>query len=148
MFGEDDYVTSLHRLCADLGIVDVVDFRGFQSDVWGELAALDILVHASVTPEPFGQVVIEGNPTDGWTLVSWEGHEVSATPDLLTGLFVDSRDLNVAPQIATWHVLEALQGGDPDQIAAALEAGCDQVLGALAAFPQAVFDTISGALSG
>lgn len=95
-----------------------------------------------------GQVVIEGNPTDGWTLVSWEGHEVSATPDLLTGLFVDSRDLNVAPQIATWHVLEALQGGDPDQIAAALEAGCDQVLGALAAFPQAVFDTISGALSG
>ncbi|MEO6793259.1 MAG: histidine phosphatase family protein, partial [Mycobacterium sp.] len=34
-----------------------------------------------------GQVVIDGNPTDGWTLISWEGHEVAATPDLFTGLF-------------------------------------------------------------
>ncbi|KLO29392.1 phosphoglycerate mutase [Mycolicibacter heraklionensis] len=95
-----------------------------------------------------GQVVIEGNPTDGWTLVSWGGHEVSATPDLLTGLFVDWRDLNVAPQIATWHILEALQGGDQAEIAAALQTGFDQVLGAITAFPQAVIDTITGALSG
>ncbi|CAJ1506919.1 phosphoglycerate mutase family protein [[Mycobacterium] holstebronense] len=93
-----------------------------------------------------GQVVIEGNPTDGWTLVSWAGHEVSATPDLLTGLFVDWRDLNVAPQIATWHILEALQGGDQAEIAAALQTGFDQVLGAITAFPQAVLDTITGAL--
>lgn len=74
-----------------------------------------------------GQVVIEGNPTDGWTLVSWGGQEVSATPDLLTGLFVDWRDLNVAPQIATWHILEALQGGDQAEIAAALETGFNDV---------------------
>ncbi|OBI03024.1 phosphoglycerate mutase [Mycolicibacter heraklionensis] len=95
-----------------------------------------------------GQVIIEGNPTDGWTLVSWGGHEVAATPDLLTGLFVDWRDLNVAPQIATWHILEALQGGDCDEIAAAVQTGFDQVVGAIAAFPQAVIDTITDALSG
>jgi len=93
-----------------------------------------------------GQVEIEGNPTDGWTLLRWEGHEVAQTPDLLTGLFVDWRDLNVAPQIATWHILEALQGGDQAEIAAALQTGFDQVLGALTAFPQAVLDTITGAL--
>ncbi|WP_067971221.1 histidine phosphatase family protein [Mycolicibacter icosiumassiliensis] len=95
-----------------------------------------------------GQVVIEGNPTDGWTLVSWQGHPVSATPDLLTGLFVDWRDLNTAPQIATWHVLEALQGGDQAAISAALQTGFDQVLTAFATFPQAVIDTITNALSG
>ncbi|ORW20659.1 phosphoglycerate mutase [Mycolicibacter nonchromogenicus] len=95
-----------------------------------------------------GQVIIEGNPTDGWTLVSWGGHEVSATPDLLTGLFVDWRDLNVAPQIATWHILEALQGGDEAEILAAVQTGFDQVVGAIAAFPQAVIDTITDALSG
>ena len=95
-----------------------------------------------------GQVVIEGNPTDGWTLVSWGGHEVSATPDLFTGLFVDWRDLNVAPQIATWHILEALQGGDQDEIAGALQTGFNDVFAAFAAFPQAVIDTITGALSG
>ncbi len=95
-----------------------------------------------------GQVVIEGNPTDGWTLVSWGGHEVSATPDLFTGLFVDWRDVNVAPQIATWHILEALQGGDQAEIAAALQTGFNDVCAAFAAFPQAVIDTITGALSG
>ncbi len=95
-----------------------------------------------------GQVVIEGNPTDGWTLVSWEGHEVSATPDLLTGLFVDWRDLTTAPQIAAWHILEAFQGGDQADITAALQTGFDQVVAAFTAFPQAVIDTLSGALSG
>ncbi|CAJ1500995.1 histidine phosphatase family protein [[Mycobacterium] kokjensenii] len=93
-----------------------------------------------------GQVIIEGNPTDGWTLVSWAGQEVAETPDLLTGLFVDWRDLNTAPQIAAWHILEALQGGDPDEFAAALETGFNQVVDAFAAFPQAVIDTITGAL--
>jgi glycosyltransferase involved in cell wall biosynthesis len=28
--------------------------------VWHELSRLDVLVHASLTPEPFGQVIIEG----------------------------------------------------------------------------------------
>ncbi|MEB3051526.1 histidine phosphatase family protein [Mycolicibacter sp. MYC123] len=95
-----------------------------------------------------GQVVIEGNPTDGWTLVSWEGHDVAATPDLLTGLFVDWRDLNTAPQIAGWHILEALQGGDPAELSAALQTGFDEVVTAFVTFPQAVIDTITGALSG
>ena len=94
-----------------------------------------------------GQVVIEGNPTDGWTLVSWGGHAVSETPDLLTGLFVDWRDLNTAPQIAAWHILEAFEGGNQAEIAAALQTGFDQVLGALIAFPQDVIDTLTGALS-
>jgi broad specificity phosphatase PhoE len=95
-----------------------------------------------------GQVVIEGNPTDGWTLVSWDGHEVSATPDLLTGLFVDWRDLTTAPQMAAWHILEAFQGEDSADVATALQAGFDQVVAAVSAFPQAVIDTLTGALSG
>ena len=36
------------------------EFRGFREDVWGELRDLDVLVHCSVMPEPFGQVVLEG----------------------------------------------------------------------------------------
>lgn len=95
-----------------------------------------------------GQVVIEGNPTDGWTLVSWDGNEVAATPDLLTGLFVDWRDFNVAPQIAAWNILEAFQGGDQAEIAAALQTGFNDVLTAFITFPQAVFETITGAFSG
>jgi glycosyltransferase involved in cell wall biosynthesis len=60
LFGEEAYAESLHALAADLGIGDQVDFRGFREDVWVELHAMDVLVHCSVRPEPFGQVVLEG----------------------------------------------------------------------------------------
>lgn len=60
MFGEDEYAESL-RLQADrLGIAGQIEFRGFREDVSAELAELDVLVHCSVLPEPFGQVVLEG----------------------------------------------------------------------------------------
>lgn len=37
-----------------------VGFTGFQDDVASALRALDIVVHASTRPEPFGMVIIEG----------------------------------------------------------------------------------------
>jgi glycosyltransferase involved in cell wall biosynthesis len=60
MFGEDDYAASLHSQVRRLGIGERVVFRGFQDDIWSELAQIDTLVHCSLTPEPFGQVVVEG----------------------------------------------------------------------------------------
>jgi glycosyltransferase involved in cell wall biosynthesis len=60
LFGEDDYQESLKLLVVDLGIEDRVEFTGFKGDVRSELQNLDVLVHASVLPEPFGQVVVEG----------------------------------------------------------------------------------------
>ena len=60
LFGEDEYGRDLAALARRLGVAERVDFRGFRHDVWAELSRLDALVHASVTPEPFGQVVLEG----------------------------------------------------------------------------------------
>ena len=60
MFGEDGYADTLHTQARRLGISDRVVFRGFQADVWAELSHIDLLVHCSVIPEPFGQVVVEG----------------------------------------------------------------------------------------
>jgi broad specificity phosphatase PhoE len=131
---------------AHAGTISIWTLMNVQNPDFG--LVLSQLLDTHTPLDNTGQVVIEGNPTDGWTLVSWGGQEVSATPDLLTGLFVDWRDLNVAPQIATWHILEALQGGDQAEIAAALETGFNDVFAAFAAFPQAVFDTITGALLG
>jgi glycosyltransferase involved in cell wall biosynthesis len=60
MFGEDDYERQLHRLVEELGLDARAEFRGFRTDVWSELARMDLLVHASLIPEPFGQVILEG----------------------------------------------------------------------------------------
>ena len=60
LFGEDDYAAQLVQRAEELGIGARVEWRGFRDDVAQELARLDILVHASTIPEPFGQVVVEG----------------------------------------------------------------------------------------
>jgi glycosyltransferase involved in cell wall biosynthesis len=57
---ERDVEAGLRRLVVELGIEDRVEFRGFRPDIDEELLRLDVLVHASVIPEPFGQVVVEG----------------------------------------------------------------------------------------
>lgn len=57
MFGEEEYEAELRRTAEPLG--SRVQFLGFRSDVPVVLRDLDIFVHASTTPEPFGQVVIE-----------------------------------------------------------------------------------------
>lgn len=60
MFGEGEFEASLRALVNELGVGHRVEFRGFRADVGSELARFDVLVHASVIPEPFGQVVVEG----------------------------------------------------------------------------------------
>jgi glycosyltransferase involved in cell wall biosynthesis len=60
MFGEEEYERELIALAASLGLDSRVEFRGFRENVFAELASVDVLVHASVIPEPFGQVVLEG----------------------------------------------------------------------------------------
>jgi glycosyltransferase involved in cell wall biosynthesis len=60
MFGEDAYAATLEPLAERLGVASQIEFRGFRDNVWAELGELDVLVHCSVTPEPFGQVVLEG----------------------------------------------------------------------------------------
>jgi glycosyltransferase involved in cell wall biosynthesis len=59
MFGAEAFERHLHELAAQLGIREHVQFLGF-SDVPPVLRSLDVLVHASKIPEPFGQVIIEG----------------------------------------------------------------------------------------
>jgi len=60
MFGETAYADELRKLADGLGITSRVEFTGFRADIDPVLAELDILVHASLIPEPFGQVVVEG----------------------------------------------------------------------------------------
>jgi glycosyltransferase involved in cell wall biosynthesis len=60
LFGEDSYAASLPPLAEALGVARRVEFSGFREDVARELAELDVLVHASLVPEPLGQVVQEG----------------------------------------------------------------------------------------
>lgn len=52
------YAAELKRLAEDLG--DRIQFLGFRNDVPSVMNAADFIVHASVAPEPFGRVLVEG----------------------------------------------------------------------------------------
>ena len=59
LFGEDAYAASLRLLASDLGIEDRVTFLGQRGDVPALMRAVDIVVHPSVDPEPFGRTLVE-----------------------------------------------------------------------------------------
>jgi glycosyltransferase involved in cell wall biosynthesis len=76
LFGLDQqYAASLPRLAESLGILSRVTFAGFRDDVADCLAALDVAVHASLGPEPFGLALIEAMAA-GTALVASDGGAV------------------------------------------------------------------------
>jgi glycosyltransferase involved in cell wall biosynthesis len=93
LFGENAYARSLERQAEQLGIRGQVEFRGFREDVWGELAELDVLVHASVSPEPFGQVVLEGMAAGLPVVAAGAGGPTELVTDGTDGLLTPPGDV-------------------------------------------------------
>lgn len=116
LFGLDaGYDAELKRLAADLGIADRTVFTGHRDDVGDCLAALDVVVHASVHPEPFGLALIEA---------------------MAAGTALVAADAGAAREIVTQGADGLLTPpGDPEALAAALLDLCDDPArrGALAA---------------
>jgi glycosyltransferase involved in cell wall biosynthesis len=57
--GDSEYKEFLFELSRELNVGDVVHFTGFRKDVYDVFSSLDVVVHASTSPEPFGRVIIE-----------------------------------------------------------------------------------------
>jgi glycosyltransferase involved in cell wall biosynthesis len=134
MFGEQDYEHSLHELVETLGLRERVRFRGFQEDVWPELAQLDVLVHASTIPEPFGTVVLEGMAAGLTVLAPDQGGPATVIEDDRTGrlfrmgdqqrLAAAMRELGEDPgarERLSAAAREAISAYHPDVIARRLE---------------------------
>jgi glycosyltransferase involved in cell wall biosynthesis len=57
--GSEQSPEKLHSLAAALGISERLGFTGFLDQPAAAIRALDIVVHASTRPEPFGRVIVE-----------------------------------------------------------------------------------------
>jgi glycosyltransferase involved in cell wall biosynthesis len=60
LFGEDAYYAELLEFVDQNGLRDRVHFLGFRHDIAACMRAVDVVAHTSITPEPFGRVVVEG----------------------------------------------------------------------------------------
>ena len=92
MFGEDAFEEALREQVRDLGLTETVEFRGFRDDVWAELAELDLAVHCSTLPEPFGQVVLEAMAAGVAIIASAEGGPAEIITHGVDGWLVAPRD--------------------------------------------------------
>ncbi len=99
MFGESAYEGELLALVAELGIADRVVFRGFVEDVPTLLSSFDVLVHASVIPEPFGQVVVEGMAAGLAVVAANAGGPAEVVTNGVDGVLVEPGDVDALAQV-------------------------------------------------
>jgi glycosyltransferase involved in cell wall biosynthesis len=78
--GGQGYANELAGLSHSLGLDQLVRFAGFRDDIPRLLSGLDILVHASTSPEPFGRVIIEGMAAGAAVI----GTNAGAVPEIIT----------------------------------------------------------------
>ena len=57
--GDGEYRRKLEDLTKELGLEEKIIFTGARRDIPEVMAAMDIIVHSSISPEPFGRVIIE-----------------------------------------------------------------------------------------
>lgn len=61
LFQDDyQYEETLRQQVSQHGLADRVHFLGFRDDIPQLIHAVDIVVHTSTAPEPFGRVIVEG----------------------------------------------------------------------------------------
>ncbi len=89
MFGEEAYEQELHRQVNENGLGETVEFLGFIRHVEAEIMKLDVLVHASTSPEPFGQTIIQGMAAGKPVIATRGGGASEIISDGVNGLLIE-----------------------------------------------------------
>jgi glycosyltransferase involved in cell wall biosynthesis len=92
LFGEEAFASTLHAQAVRLGIAARAHFLGFRHDIPLLMAAADVVVHASVYPEPFGRVVVEGMLARRPVVATRAGGITELVNDGETGVLVPPND--------------------------------------------------------
>ena len=117
-FNEDGpFASGLRQYVAERGLADRVRFVPFLPDVVGALSSLDVLLHTSTKPEPFGRVLIEAMAVGVPVIGAREG----GVPEIVT----HDRDGGlVAPgDVAGYAALLAALMADPSRMRRWRDAG-------------------------
>lgn len=90
-FTEEDraYAREISSLAAELRIAERIQFAGFQRDILPSLQAVDLVVHCSTSPEPFGRVIVEAMLAGRPVIASKAGGAMEILKDEATGLLVE-----------------------------------------------------------
>jgi glycosyltransferase involved in cell wall biosynthesis len=93
LFGEAGYAQEVQLLPRSLGVAEFVTFLGFRTDVQDVIAEMDLIVHASIRGEPFGQVIIEGMAAGKPVIATNGGGVPEIVEDGRSGILVPMGDV-------------------------------------------------------
>ncbi|MDT3427144.1 glycosyltransferase involved in cell wall biosynthesis [Paenibacillus forsythiae] len=103
LFGEDEYKRQLVSTIEREGLTNVT-LLGHVEDIQGLMQQADLLVHTSITPEPFGQVIVEGMAAGLPVIASNEGGPVEIVVPGETGLLIQPGDPEILTEAISWMV--------------------------------------------
>ncbi len=89
----EEYAAAMRRRIEELGLTERVRFLGFRDDIPDLMNTIDIVVHASVRPEPFGRVILEGLLAGRLVIASDAGGARELIRDRDTGFMVAPGDV-------------------------------------------------------
>lgn len=102
--GTTEYRDDLMRLARELGIGSRTVFTGFRRDIPELIQLLDVVVHASVKPEPFGRVIAEGMAMGKPVVAAMNGGPLEIIEEGRTGFLVPPGD----PEKLAHRIIELL----------------------------------------
>jgi glycosyltransferase involved in cell wall biosynthesis len=82
----------LHQLARSANVEDWIEFIDFQSDIVSSYNRLDIVVHASTQPEPFGRTIVEAMACEKAVIVANAGGAAELFVDRETAIGVTPGD--------------------------------------------------------
>ena len=85
-----------------MNLDDTIIFTGMRSDIPSVVNALDVLIHASLNPEPFGRVLLEGMALSKPVITNDIGAGPEIVADNETGLIVKHGDPRALASAIQW----------------------------------------------
>jgi glycosyltransferase involved in cell wall biosynthesis len=118
---DQDYAAGLHDRVDRLGLAGRVRLVGHRSDVAGFFAAADVVVHASIEPDPFPMVLLEAMAAGKPVIASGLGGPRESVENGVTGLLVPPNN----PEHLARAILTLLN--DPERMIRMGKAGATRV---------------------
>jgi glycosyltransferase involved in cell wall biosynthesis len=85
---DQQYYKYLKNLVNDHNLVKYIIFTGFRKDIPDIISILDILIHTSTAPEPFGRVILEGMVFSKPVIATAHGGPLEILEDDISGFLI------------------------------------------------------------